>query len=77
LRVGSSIYRRFPAARFPGCINLNPLLDLSAGLLAWIYENGWGYDVYVQKDYPGKRFKSEFYPDDRIKATTVTKTDMQ
>ena len=53
------------------------MLDLSAGLLAWIYENGWGYDVYVQKDYPGKRFKSEFYPDDRIKATTVTKTDMQ
>jgi len=52
------------------------MLDLSAGFLAWIYD-GWRYDIYVRKDYPGKWFKIEFYPYDRIKATTVTKTDMQ
>ena len=52
------------------------MLDLSAGLLARIYD-GWEYDIYVRKDYPGKRFKIEFYPDDRIKAITVTKADMQ
>ena len=49
----------------------NFLLDLSSGILAWIYDR-WGYDIYVRKDYPGKRFKIEVYPDDRIKNITVT-----
>jgi hypothetical protein len=41
------------------------LLDLSAGILDWI--KGWGYDIYMRKYYPVKRFKIEFYPDARIK----------
>jgi hypothetical protein len=57
---------------FPKPYYFNPMLDLSAGLFAWIYD-GWGYDIYVRKDYPGKRFKIELYPDDRIKTITVTK----
>ena len=76
MRVCSSKYLRFPAAPLPKPYYFNFMLDLSARLLAWIYD-GWGYDIYVRKDYPGKRFKSEFYPDDRIKAITVTKADMQ
>ncbi len=49
------------------------IVDLSSGLLAWINEGwGWGYEIYVRKDFPGKRFSIELYPDDRIKAITVT-----
>jgi hypothetical protein len=44
----------------------SPMLDLSSGLLAWIYD-GWGYDIYIRRDSPCKRFSIEFYPDDRIK----------
>ncbi len=64
------IVPRFSSRSFPEPYYFNPLLDLSSGLLAWIYD-GWGYDIYVRKDYPGKRFKLAFYPDDRIKEITV------
>ena len=64
------------SSSFPRPYYFNPMLDLSAGLLAWIYD-GWGYDIYVRKDYPGKRFKFEFYPDDRIKSITVLHADIK
>lgn len=54
------------------------VVDLSSGLLAWINEGwGWGYEIYVRKDYPGKRFKIELFPDDRIKAITVTNSTIK
>jgi hypothetical protein len=31
------------------------------------FMKGWGYDIYMRKDYSGKRLKIEFYPDARIK----------
>ena len=51
---------------WPKPYNFFDVLDLSSGIFAWIY-NGWGYDIYVRKDSPGKRFRFELYPDDRIK----------
>jgi hypothetical protein len=56
---------------WPRPFYFNPLLDLASGLLAWIYD-GWGYDIYVRRDSPCKRFTIEFYPDDRIKNIIVT-----
>lgn len=61
---------------WPSPYYFNPMLDLSAGLLAWIYD-GWGYDIYVRRDSPGKRFKIEFYPDDRIKNIIATEPGAQ
>lgn len=65
-----NIVPKVSSQSFPEPYYFTPLLDLSSGLLAWIYD-GWGYDIYVRKDYPGKRFKLALYPDDRIKEITV------
>ncbi len=42
------------------------IIDLSAGLLAWM-KSKWAYDIYVRKDSPYKRFTFEFNPDGRIR----------
>jgi arabinofuranosyltransferase len=55
---------------WPRSCYFNSMFDLSSGLLAWIYD-GWGYDIYVRRDSPCKRFTIEFYPDDRIKNIIV------
>jgi hypothetical protein len=68
-----NIIPSFSSLSWPKPYYFNSVLDLSAGLLAWIYD-GWGYDIYVRRDSPGKRFKIEFYPDDRIKNIMVTQT---
>ena len=68
-----NIIPSFSSLSWPKPYYFNPMLDLSAGLLAWIYD-GWGYDIYVRRDSPCKRFKIEFYPDDRIKNIIVTQT---
>ncbi|MCX5898595.1 MAG: hypothetical protein NTY29_10425 [Proteobacteria bacterium] len=65
-----NIIPSFSSLSWPKPYYFNPMLDLSAGLLAWIYD-GWGYDIYVRRDSPCKRFKIEFYPDDRIKNIKV------
>lgn len=67
-----NIVPKVSSRSFPEPYYFTPLLDLSSGLLAWIYD-GWGYDIYVRKDYAGKRFKLAFYNDDRIKEITVIK----
>jgi hypothetical protein len=68
-----NIIPSFSSLSWPKPYYFNSVLDLSAGLLAWIYD-GWGYDIYVRRDSPCKRFKIEFYPDDRIKNIMVTQT---
>ena len=68
-----NIIPSFSSLSWPKPYYFNSVLDLSAGLLAWIYD-GWGYDIYVRRDSPCKRFKIEFYPDDRIKNIIVTQT---
>jgi len=46
------------------------VLDLSAGLLAWM-TNGWGYDVYVRRDAPYPRFTFETTPGGLIENIAV------
>lgn len=41
------------------------VLDLSAGLLAWM-KNGWGYDIYIRRDSVYPRFRIEKDPDGKI-----------
>ncbi len=43
------------------------VLDLSAGLPAWI-ENGWGYDIHIRKDSTWPRFRLECDSQERITA---------
>lgn len=59
------IMPRFSSPAWPKLYHCIDILDLSAGLLSWI-ENGWGYDVYIRKDSPCKRFSLAFFPDERI-----------
>jgi hypothetical protein len=60
---------RFSSPAWPKLFHCIDILDLSAGLLAWI-ENGWGYDVYIRRDSPCSRFSLAFFPDERISSIT-------
>jgi hypothetical protein len=64
----SSVYviPRTTSPAWPRLHHFIDVLDLSSGLLSWI-RDGWGYDIYIRKDSPHKRFTFEFYPDERIK----------
>jgi hypothetical protein len=63
------IMPRFSSPAWPKLFHCIDILDLSAGLLAWI-ENGWGYDVYIRRDSPCSRFSLAFFPDERISSIT-------
>ncbi|MEI6126669.1 MAG: hypothetical protein WCQ99_08985 [Pseudomonadota bacterium] len=66
------IIPRFTAPAWPRLHHAIDVLDLSAGLLAW-FQNGWGYDIFVRKDSPCKRFTFEFSADEKITAVVVKK----
>jgi hypothetical protein len=40
--------------------------DLATGLQFWVRDR-WGYDIYIRRDSPYKRFTFESAPDERIK----------
>ncbi len=49
------IIPRFSNPAWPRLRYCIDVIDLSSGLLAWI-QDGWGYDIYIRKDRPGKHF---------------------
>ncbi len=59
-----SVIPRHESRAWPELPHYVDILDLSAGLLAWI-ENGWGYDIYIRKDSPYPPFIIESDPDGR------------
>ena len=59
---------------WPKLIHCIDILDLSTGLLSWI-QNGWGYDIYIRKNSPFKKFAFEFYSDKKIKRVYELKSD--
>jgi hypothetical protein len=46
----------WPRSRY--CVDI---LDLSAGLLAWM-RDGWGYDIFIRKNSPHPRFSIDTSP---------------
>jgi len=60
-----SVIPRHESRAWPELPHYVDILDLSAGLLAWI-ENGWGYDIYIRKDSPYPPFIIESDPDGKI-----------
>jgi len=60
------IIPRFSSRSWPKLKHSIDINDLSMGILSWI-QNGWGYDIYIRKDSPYKKFAFEFYPDEKIK----------
>lgn len=64
----------FMSQSWPKLIYSIDVLDLSTGLLSWI-RNGWGYDIYIRKNSPFKKFAFEFNPDEKIKRVYELKSD--
>jgi hypothetical protein len=58
------------SAHWPRSIHPIDVWDLSTGLQNWV-RDGWGYDIYIKKDSPYKRFTFESTPDARIKKIVV------
>jgi len=55
----------FTSPLWPKSLHFIDILDLSSGFLSWMH-NGWGYDIYVRRDSPCRRFRCEFGPDEKV-----------